>query len=120
MIVVEKMRNVLNQWMKETGGLGLIPEKEIMERMWPGGVQPKISPPVISPNGGTVKGSVRVKITCPTEGALIAYTTKEGDDPHWLLRTKEIKLTESTKIRSKVIRIGYAKSPEVQAEFDVE
>ncbi|MQY77664.1 MAG: sulfatase-like hydrolase/transferase, partial [Bacteroidetes bacterium] len=118
--VLEKMRNVLDQWMKETGDLGLIPEKEIMERMWPGGVQPKTALPVISPNGGTAKGSVKVKITCPTEGASIAYTVEEGDDPHWLLYTKEIKLTESTKFRSKAIRIGYAESSEVQAEFDIE
>ena len=118
--VLEKMRNVLDQWMKETGDLGLIPEKEIMERMWPGGVQPKTASPVINPNGGTAKEFVKVKITCPTEGASIAYTVEEGDDPHWLLYTKEIKLTESTKLRSKAIRIGYAESSEVQAEFDIE
>ena len=115
--VLEQMRKVLDNWMEETNDLGRIPEKEHMENTWPGGVQPKTAALTINPNGGTFDGSVTVKITCPTEGASIAYTTEDGEDPHWLLYTKEIKLTESARLKVRAIRIGYAESPEVQADF---
>lgn len=115
--VLKKMRKVLERWMDETNDLGHIPEDELIERMWPGKVQPKTVPPVISPNGGTFKDSVNVKITCPTEGASIAYTTEEGKNPHWLLYTKEIKLTKSATLKVRAIRIGYKESREVKADF---
>ena len=115
--VLERMRKVLDNWMEETNDLGRIPEKEHMENTWPGGVQPKTGALTINPNGGTFDGSVTVTLTCPTEGASIAYTTEDGEDPHWLLYTKEIKLTRSARLKVRAIRIGYAESPEVQADF---
>ena len=117
--VLERMRKALDDWMNEINDLGHIPEKEISERMWPGGIQPKTSEPTISPNGGAFNGSVKVKIACATEGASIAYTTEEGEDPHWLLYTKEIKLTKKTNLKVRAIRIGYEESPEIQADFEI-
>ena len=39
-----------------------------------------VAPPVISPNGGTFKKSVTVKLSCTTSAATIHYTT-DGSDP---------------------------------------
>jgi len=117
--ILERMRKALEEWMEEINDLGTVPERELIERMWPGGKQPVTAEPVISPAGGTFRGSVKVEITCPTEGASIAYTTQEGENPHWLLYTGELKLARSTKLRARAIRIGYAESPEVEADFNI-
>ncbi|MFC1558555.1 sulfatase-like hydrolase/transferase [candidate division KSB1 bacterium] len=113
--ILEKMRKAVFGWMEDINDLGRIPEKEVMEKMWPGGVQPITENPVISTNDGKSKDSVTVTITCPTKGASIAYTTEEGENPHWLLYTKPVKLTKNTKLRARAIRIGYKESEEVQA-----
>ncbi len=115
--VLKRMREVHENWKKETKDLGHIPEKEHMENMWPGGVQPKTATPTISPNGGTFNSSVTVKITCPTEGASIAYTTEEGKKAHWKLYTREFNLKKNSELKARAIRIGYEESPEVQADF---
>ncbi len=117
--ILERMSTVLDEWMDEINDLGRIPEEKHAENMWQGGVQPETDAPIISPDGGEFKENVSVKITCPTEGASIAYTTEEGENPHWLLYNKEIKLTKSTKLKARAVRIGYAESPEVQADFKI-
>ena len=117
--IIQRMGKALDDWMAEINDLGQVPEEELIQRMFPGGVQPKTGGPVISPNGGRFESSARVKITCATEGASIAYTTEQGDNPHWLLYHREIELTESAVLRARAIRIGYAESPEVRAEFDI-
>jgi len=115
--VLERMGLVLINWMEEIKDLGHIPEEELIERFEPGGIQYKTDKPKISPDGGTSKGSVTVSLSCPTEGASIAYTTESGENPHWLLYSKKIKLTRSSKLRARAIRIGYVESPEVEADF---
>jgi len=105
--------------MEETGDLGLVPEKELSERMWPGGVPLNTAAPGVQPKGGTFNGATNVTITCSTEGASIAYTTEGGNDAHWLLYTGELKLDSRVRLRTKAIRIGYAESPEVQADFSI-
>ncbi|MCK4966696.1 sulfatase-like hydrolase/transferase, partial [bacterium] len=118
--VLEKMRKAVFVWMDEINDLGRTPEEEIRERFWPGGVQPVTGKPVISQNSKKSKDSVTVTITCPTKGASIAYTAEEGENPHWLLYTKPIKLNKSTKLRARAVRIGYKESEEVKAEFIIE
>jgi len=116
---IRRMSLALDRWMKEINDLGAIPEERLIEMIWPGGVQPKTAGPVISPDGGRFSGSARVKITCATEGASIAYTTDRPDDPHWLLYTGEIELAGSAVLRARAIRIGYEESPEASAEFEI-
>ncbi|HUU28372.1 MAG TPA: sulfatase-like hydrolase/transferase [archaeon] len=115
--VLQKMRKVLEDWMKETKDLGLVPEEVLIEMMWPGKVQPKTDLPEIRPGSGTYSSSVKLKITCSTEGASIAYTTESGDNPHWLLYTGELTLDKNVELRIKAIRYGYAESPEVKAKY---
>ena len=117
--IIQRMGKALDDWMAEINDLGQVPEEELIQRIFPGGVQPETAGPVISPNGGRFKNSARVKITCATEGASIACTTEQGDNPHWLLYHREIELAESAVLRARAIRIGYAESPEVRAEFDI-
>jgi len=115
--IVSKMRKVLDQWMKDTKDLGLIPEEELNERMRPGGQWATTAAPRITPEGGTVQQPVTVTISCPTEGASIAWTTEKGNAVHWNLYSQPIRLAHAATLRAKAIRLGYRESPEVSAEF---
>ena len=117
--VMKRMRAALENWMKDTGDLGLIPEDELKERMRPGGEWQVTAAPLLTPNGGRFNSPVRVKITSPTDGASIAYTTEGGDEPAWKLYSGGITLDRTAELRVRAIRLGYKESPEVRATFAV-
>lgn len=57
---------------------------------------------------------------CGTQGASIAYTTEEGEEPHWLLYCGPIRLQPGrTVLRTKAIRIGYKESEENRVVFQI-
>ncbi|MBN1348775.1 sulfatase-like hydrolase/transferase [candidate division KSB1 bacterium] len=116
---LERLRGLLETWQTETGDLGNLPEAEMVQKMWRGGVQPKTAQPIISPGSGRFESGVTIELTCPTEGASIAYTAEQGTSPHWLLYSQPIRLTRSSTIRAKAIRYGYAHSEEYAATFQI-
>ena len=50
---LERMRAAVVDWMTRTGDQGLINEPEMIQRMWPGGVQPETAQPYIVPRRTT-------------------------------------------------------------------
>lgn len=114
-----KMRGILEQWMKDTKDLGLIPEEELNERMRPGGQWATTAEPKLSPPGGAYQPPITVAISCPTEGASIAWTTDEGAGAHWNLYSEPIRFDHTVTIRARAIRLGYKESPEVFATYAV-
>jgi arylsulfatase A-like enzyme len=130
---LKRLRGALDAWIKEVGDMGEIPEAEMVRRWYPDGEKPETAPPVFvpiceespgqeaAPEGGTFKGPVLVQLHCATQGASIAYTFGQGDDPHWLLYTTPLRLPEGkTTLRARAIRIGYGESKESAATFVVE
>lgn len=126
--VLERMRGALEGWMTGIGDQGLIPEAELVERMWPGGVQPRTGTPYILPRSAIdldesgrqeLKGPQEVVIYVPTQGASVAYTTEEGENPRWSLYTGPIRVESEVTIRAKAIRYGYAESEEARVSFSV-
>jgi arylsulfatase A-like enzyme len=115
--VLERMRAAHERWVVETGDLGAIPEDELAERFWPGGVQPMTPPPAPSPAGGSFAGPVEVTVAEPVPGASIAYTFESGEDPHWLLYTSPLMVHASGTLRLRAVRYGWAESEEVRACF---
>lgn len=113
--VLARMRAAHEEWIVATNDLGAVPEPQLAERFWPGGVQPDTAAPVIAPAGGSLAGPVT--LTCATEGASIGYTLEAGDDAHWLLYTGPIMLDAPGTLRVRAIRYGFAESAEVQATF---
>jgi hypothetical protein len=109
---LKRMRAALIQWQKETKDLGLVPELELRERMRPGGVWQKVATPTISPRN--VGDKTVVTITCPTEGASIAYTTETGPTARWKLYSGELTLPAGTALRAKGCRFGYLDSDEAR------
>jgi len=108
--VIERMRGVLDEWIKKTGDLGGIPEDELIERMWPGRKQPVTATPAVETTAAS-DSEVTVIITCATEGASIGY--RVGSDGRWLLYTEPVRLACGTELWTRAIRIGYKPSGEV-------
>jgi N-sulfoglucosamine sulfohydrolase len=122
-----RMRRELTGWMARIGDQGLINEPEMIQRMWPGGVQPETSQPYIVPRRTTetparpasmrVEGPTEVVIYVPTQGASIGYTTEDGPAPAWRLYTGPILVDAPMTLRAKAIRYGYKESAETRVTF---
>ncbi len=121
--VLERMRRVHQEWMKETGDMGLIPEPEFDEMKRPDGQFQKTAEPIFwSPKwqaGTPGKAARRVTIACPTAGASLVYRisddgkTKTG----WKLYRKSVWLTPGKVLHAKACRIGFKDSSEVRFKF---
>jgi N-sulfoglucosamine sulfohydrolase len=114
-----RMRAAHERWVTDTGDLGAIPEAELAERFWPGGVQPVTDAPTIEPAGGASNGPVEVTIHSDVDGASIAYTLDPGDDAHWLLYTRPITIGASATLHARAVRYGWAESADVSATFAI-
>ena len=123
-VTLERMRKAVTDWMLRTGDQGLINEAEMIERMWPGGVQPETAQPYIVPrraiDGPTraatlsIDGPTELAIYVPTQGASIGYTTEEGASAKWRLYSGPILATAPMTLRAKAIRYGYKESAETR------
>jgi arylsulfatase A-like enzyme len=130
---LKRMSKVLDEWRLETGDLGGIPESQLKERFWPGGVQPKTSRPWFIPNASSNRGArhiegetaefeypAMISFYCATEGASMVYTTQEGENPRWKLATGPLRLKRGrTLLRSRAIRYGYEESEEGRCTITV-
>jgi arylsulfatase A-like enzyme len=124
---LERMRGVVAEWMTRTGDQGLVNEPEMIQRMWPGGVQPETAQPYIVPrreldapsrrDSITMKAPMEAVIYVPTQGASIGYTTEEGPSPKWRLYTGPILVNAGMTLRAKAIRYGYKESAEARVVF---
>jgi arylsulfatase A-like enzyme len=115
--ILAAMRQAHDAWVVETGDLGAVPEAELAERFWPGGLQPVTAPPSIEPAGGEFAGAITVALRSATDGASIGYTLDPGDDAHWLPYTGPIGLDGPGTVRARAIRYGFAESAETRATF---
>jgi arylsulfatase A-like enzyme len=110
--VLEKMRSVHEKWVDQTGDLGMIPEQDLVKRMWPpDGVQPETEAPVLSSESDSFEENLEVKLECLTEGASIAY--RIGDAEDWQLYSKPITIEQTSRITAQAVRIGFKPSKEV-------
>ncbi|MDF2722818.1 MAG: sulfatase [Paenibacillus sp.] len=129
---LSKLRHALDEWRIRYGDLGDMSEEQMVERFWPGGVQPQTSAPVFVPitaespgieaaaEGGAYEGPLLIQLYCSTQGASIAYTTESGEHARWLLYTGPIRCRAgTTTVRVKASRIGYKDSEERLAAFTV-
>jgi N-sulfoglucosamine sulfohydrolase len=125
---LERMRHAVTEWMARTSDQGLINEPEMIQRMWPGGVQPETAQPYIllrsdpSQQLGrresiAVAAPVEVNIYVPTQGASIGYTTDEGATPRWRIYIGPIRVDGPMTLRAKAIRYGYKESAEARVVF---
>jgi arylsulfatase A-like enzyme len=124
---LERMRQAVTKWMTQIGDQGLINEAEMIQRMWPGGVQPQTAQPYIVPRRSTdaparqeiltFKDPIEVVIYVPTQGASIGYTTDEAANAPWRLYTGPILVDRPMTLRAKAIRYGCKESQETRTVF---
>jgi N-sulfoglucosamine sulfohydrolase len=119
-----RMRTAVAEWMSRIDDQGLINEPELIQRMWPGGVQPQTAQPYIVPRRATdppsraatiaMEAPLEVVVYVPTQGASIGYTTEEGPSAKWRLYTGPIRVDAAMTLRAKAIRYGYKESAETR------
>jgi N-sulfoglucosamine sulfohydrolase len=124
---LESMRQAVVDWMARIDDQGLVSEPEMIDRMWPGGVQPVTAQPYIVPRRSTetparperltIHAPTEVVVYVPTQGASIGYTTEEGPAAKWRLYTGPILVDSPMTLRAKAIRYGYKESPETRVVF---
>jgi arylsulfatase A-like enzyme len=124
---LERLRGAVSGWMTRIEDQGVINEPEMIQRMWPGGVQPETAQPYIVPrrstdaparlDARTFKEPMEVVIYVPTQGASIGYTTEEGPKAKWRLYTAPILVDRPMILRAKAIRYGYKESAEARTVF---
>ncbi|MCB0686059.1 MAG: sulfatase [Saprospiraceae bacterium] len=105
---IKELSDAMDQWLQDINDTGLIPETELIDKLWPGGVQPMTQAPVIK--------SIENKITihCDTEGASIGFKIIEDDEEPdaWQVYTEPILLKEGQHLKTVAQRIGYHISEE--------
>jgi arylsulfatase A-like enzyme len=110
-----RLRIHLNEWMIDINDKGFMPEKEMLELMWPGGQQPVTNKPEMIILDKSRKEQ-HLQLYCATPGASIAY--KLGENATWQLYTSPLNVSRKTKIVAKAIRYGYKESGETS--FSIE
>ena len=124
---LERLRRAVTDWMARSHDQGLVNEPEMIQRMWPGGVQPETAQPYILSRRDTevqarresmtIPSPTEIVIYVPTQGASIGYTTEDGPNPRWLLYTGPIRVDAPMTLRAKAIRYGYKESAEAKVVF---
>lgn len=130
--VLSEMRTLQDNWAMATNDMGRMNEPEMIEQMWPGGLQPVTDDPSFIVNapedrgskkyqsGGTYSSPMTLAFYCATHGASIVYTTDAGSKPAWKLYNGALKLPEgTTTVRIKAVRYGYKDSKEVAGTFEI-
>jgi uncharacterized sulfatase len=114
--VLERMRKVHREWMKESRDVGLVPEPEFDEMKWPGGEWQKTAEPYFQVISNNSEEGVRVSISCATAGASIAYkvTQVKNKKTGWRLYTEPILLKRENELYARACRIGWTDSNEVR------
>jgi len=110
--VLQRMRNVLLRWMKDTGDVGLIPEPDFDEMKRPGGTYQKTAEPGFVPADNTISNKpYTVGISCSTPGASIAYRTDgQRSRTGWKFYSEPIVLNFNQTILARACRLGFKDS----------
>ncbi len=124
---LERLRRAVTDWMARSNDQGLVNEPEMIQRMWPGGVQPETAQPYILSRRDTevqarresmtIQSPTEIVIYVPTQGASIGYTTEDGPNPQWRFYTGPIRVEAPMTLRAKAIRYGYKESAEAKVIF---
>ncbi len=112
---LEELRAAHLRWKAETHDWGLMPETELVKRLWPpDGLQPQTEPVTFTASREGSDGTT-VHLTCATEGASIAY--RLGEEGRWLLYTDPLPIPTATTLYAQAIRIGFKHSEITEMEI---
>ena len=106
---IEELRGALSDWQTVIDDKGFIPELELLESMWPGGIQPKTVEPEYYFNGEMLH------VSCDTPGSSIAYIISDNEfkpdlNSGWKLYHQPLRIIKGKTIYLMSTRIGYRDS----------
>ena len=111
---LNQLREACQNWYQSFFDTGLIPEKELLERLWPNGQQPIVQPVEV-----TVKDNHLV-LSCDTPGASIGFKVVTSANPgktSWQIYKNPIPMKDGMQLLAIADRIGYRSSEVVRKEF---
>ncbi|UCH64013.1 MAG: sulfatase-like hydrolase/transferase, partial [Fidelibacterota bacterium] len=115
---LQRLRLVLLEWMKTVGDVGLIPEADFDELKRPGGKYETTAEPGFSPVKKFFSSTATVSLSCPTDGASIAYQVDLKDEKTgWQLYSEPITLKSGQVLSAKACRLGFSDSEVVQYRY---
>ncbi|HLB74116.1 MAG TPA: sulfatase/phosphatase domain-containing protein, partial [Sedimentisphaerales bacterium] len=103
--ILERMRKAHEQWVIETGDIGLIPESEFDEIKRPVGQYQTTADPVF-----WAADQTHIGVASPTPGASVVYRTGPSV---WKLYSEPVGLSPGQTLRARACRIGFKDSAEV-------
>ena len=110
---VKELSDECDRWLSAIDDTGLIPEKQLIKRIWPNGKQPRVSTPKTTEDGN------KIIISCATEGASIGYKWTSGSGAPakaWNIYSGPIVKRPGETLEVAADRIGYIASNIVQLE----
>ncbi len=105
--ILEELREAHLSWMDEIQDLGKLSEKDLVWLMWPGGIQPETSAPVITNENNMTT------ISTPTVGASIGYKINAkdpGSRANWSVYSEPVQANSGDTIYVTAHRIGFKPS----------
>ena len=130
--VLDRMREELDAWQKETGDLGMVDERVMKAVHYPNGEKPVCTEArclvfsadsygqAPAPDAFSVPHNHRLQLFSPTQGCSISHTLDDGEASFWRVYTGPIRLPAGNhRLRTRVSRIGYHDSQEKTYEIAV-
>lgn len=113
---INRLRKELSSWQADLNDQSVIPESQMVAKMWPDNVQPVTQ----TPEPVMVDGEM--SIICATAGASIAYQFSDSeasseDWDRWEVYDRAIEKPDNKYIHARAIRIGYKPSEVVTLEL---
>ena len=130
--ILDRMRDRLNAWRRDTNDMGLIEERVMKAVHYPSGEKPDCSEARCliftvdsygeqpAPDEFSLPSQHRVQLFSPTQGCTVCYSLEEGEKAFWQVYVGPIQLPIGRyTLRTKVSRIGCHDSPEKIFEVSV-
>ena len=106
---LEELRSQCNDWVHSFEDTGLMPEAELLKKIWPEGKTPQVSKPKIEIDNN------QVRLSCDTEAATIGY--KIGTSNSWTIYAQPFSIEKGDTLRVVGDRIGYQYSEIIEQRF---
>jgi N-sulfoglucosamine sulfohydrolase len=110
-----ELRKEMDSWMSFIDDKGLMPEVELIESMWPNGVQPATLAPIAKKSGN----DGLITLHSETEGASVGYQLlSEGDEvgTTWQIYLNPVSVRTDQRLLAIAHRIGFIPSPIITVE----
>lgn len=111
---IKELSEECDRWMAEIEDRGLIPEREYLESIWPGQIQPITEDLVVKQDKGMLT------LSSATAGASIAYQILDRDEEagkRWEVYTESLEVPKGKKLVAIAHRIGYKPSELLEVDL---